>query len=263
MLRFGQPIDSPIMTVDNEVSPSEGPETTEINGSDQRQISKADEDTGDDGQADAPNDDNNDAKDNVAVEQRMDNDTGISSQARQSTDQKKNTNTDAATDATSTNSVESISNSDNVADTKHENVHDKDKGTPFISVSTPKSDPDAIKLRFLFANRDGLNVSIECKVTDTVGEIKGALLSVWPKDLPECGGGESLRLICMGKGILMPDSKTLADFQVPVFKTHPTPINVSVKPDHVVAAEKAKKSSPNNNDNSSSSVNQGCSCVIL
>jgi hypothetical protein len=34
----------------------------------------------------------------------------------------------------------------------------------------------------------------------------------------------------MGKGMLMPDSRTLEDCQVPVFKTHPTPVNVSVKP---------------------------------
>jgi len=41
-------------------------------------------------------------------------------------------------------------------------------------------DPDAIKLKFLFANRDGLNVMVECKITDSVGEIKGVLLSMWP-----------------------------------------------------------------------------------
>lgn len=49
-------------------------------------------------------------------------------------------------------------------------------------------------------------------------------------DLPSCSGGDQLRLICMGKGMLMPDSRTLEDCQVPVFKTHPTPINVSVRP---------------------------------
>ena len=46
-------------------------------------------------------------------------------------------------------------------------------------------DPDKITLRFLFAGRDGLTVTVECKPSDTVGEVKGALLSVWPdgKDL--------------------------------------------------------------------------------
>ena len=43
-----------------------------------------------------------------------------------------------------------------------------------------KYDPDKITLRFLFANRDGLTVTVECRPGDTVGEVKGALLSVWP-----------------------------------------------------------------------------------
>jgi hypothetical protein len=44
-----------------------------------------------------------------------------------------------------------------------------------------KYDPEKITLRFLFANRDGLTVTVECKPSDTVGEVKGALISVWPK----------------------------------------------------------------------------------
>jgi len=44
-----------------------------------------------------------------------------------------------------------------------------------------KYDPNKITLRFLFANRDGLTVTVECKPMDTVGEVKGALLSVWPE----------------------------------------------------------------------------------
>ena len=35
----------------------------------------------------------------------------------------------------------------------------------------------------------------------------------------------------MGRGFLMPDSRNLKDCQVPVFKTHATPINVSIKPE--------------------------------
>mmetsp|Transcript_11844 Transcript_11844/g.19745 ORF Transcript_11844/g.19745 Transcript_11844/m.19745 type:complete len:87 (-) Transcript_11844:725-985(-) len=38
----------------------------------------------------------------------------------------------------------------------------------------------------------------------------------------------------MGKGILMPDTKSIQDCSVPVFKTHSTPINVAVTPDHIV-----------------------------
>jgi hypothetical protein len=46
-----------------------------------------------------------------------------------------------------------------------------------------KYDPEKITLRFLFANRDGLTVTIECRPGDTVGEVKGALLSVWPSGM--------------------------------------------------------------------------------
>uniref|UniRef100_A0A6U6KZG2 UBL3-like ubiquitin domain-containing protein n=1 Tax=Odontella aurita TaxID=265563 RepID=A0A6U6KZG2_9STRA len=41
-------------------------------------------------------------------------------------------------------------------------------------------DPSKITLRFIFANRDGLSVTVDLKPTDTVGEVKGALLSMWP-----------------------------------------------------------------------------------
>ena len=42
-------------------------------------------------------------------------------------------------------------------------------------------DPNKITLKFIFANRDGVNVILECNPSDTVGEVKGALLSMWPK----------------------------------------------------------------------------------
>lgn len=44
-----------------------------------------------------------------------------------------------------------------------------------------KYDPSKITLRFIFANHDGLTVTIECTPADTVSEVKGALLSVWPE----------------------------------------------------------------------------------
>lgn len=147
-----------------------------------------------------------------------------------------------------------------------------------------KYDPNKITLRFLFANRDGLTVTVECKPADTVSEVKGALLSVWPEDLPGCSGGDRLRLICMGKGMLMPDTRTLEDCQVPVFKTHPTPINVSVKPETVeVGSSKHSGESKSgrggagasgaggtggpaasrNNTSGASPTDQGCACIIL
>eukprot|EP00980_Cylindrotheca_fusiformis_P007300 scaffold1525_cov142-Cylindrotheca_fusiformis.AAC.100 len=141
-----------------------------------------------------------------------------------------------------------------------------------------KYDPNKITLRFLFANRDGLTVTVECTPTDTIGEVKGALLSVWPKDLPNCSGGDYVRLICMGKGILMPDTRTLQDCEVPVFKTHPTPINVSVRPENSVVSKKGGNdggkrrlpvgggsggggaSGSNGNGNSTA---QGCGCILM
>ena len=52
-----------------------------------------------------------------------------------------------------------------------------------------KYDPEKVTLRFLFANRDGLTVTVECKPSDTVGEVKGQLLSVWPE-------GKIFHLLC-------------------------------------------------------------------
>ena len=54
--------------------------------------------------------------------------------------------------------------------------------------STPRTaskeyvyDPNKMTLKFIFANRDGVNVVLECKPSDTVGEVKAALLSLWPQ----------------------------------------------------------------------------------
>eukprot|EP00934_Nitzschia_sp_Nitz4_P005447 Nitzschia sp. Nitz4//scaffold101_size76361//3622//4322//NITZ4_005590-RA/size76361-augustus-gene-0.21-mRNA-1//-1//CDS//3329532122//5437//frame0 len=115
------------------------------------------------------------------------------------------------------------------------------KSEPIVSSSKKhrpayKFDPDKITLRFLFANHDGLTVTVECNPSDIVSEVKAALLSVWPDDLPTCSSGDRLRLICMGKGILQPDTRTLEACQVPVFKTHPTPINVSIRPENLQVA---------------------------
>lgn len=66
-------------------------------------------------------------------------------------------------------------------------VEEERSGTPPPILTTSgkkrppyKYDPKKVTLRFIFANRDGLAVTIECKPADTIGEIKGALLSVWP-----------------------------------------------------------------------------------
>jgi hypothetical protein len=89
-------------------------------------------------------------------------------------------------------------------------------------------------------------------------------------ELPNCSGGDRVRLVCMGKGILMPDTRTLVDCEVPVFKTHPTPVNVSVKPENMpTSSEKTGSRSANhsssngNNAAGSNSTSQGCACAIL
>lgn len=75
----------------------------------------------------------------------------------------------------------------------------------------------------------------------------------------------------MGKGMLMPDSRTLEDCQVPVFKTHPTPVNVSVRPKTTpVENRKSSKdigvrgpSTPEASAGTSTDeTGQGCGCVI-
>jgi hypothetical protein len=70
----------------------------------------------------------------------------------------------------------------------------------------------------------------------------------------------------------MPDSRTLEDCQVPVFKTHPTPINVSVRPKSF--SPDTTKSGKDVGSRGTSSVappsgrtaeqsGQGCECIIL
>ena len=71
----------------------------------------------------------------------------------------------------------------------------------------------------------------------------------------------------MGKGILMPDTRTLQDCEVPVFKTHPTPINVSVRPESS-DADKSKYGSEKKRGGSllgsprNNQTGQRCACII-
>jgi hypothetical protein len=93
-------------------------------------------------------------------------------------------------------------------------------------------------------------------------------------DLPNCSGGDRLRLICMGKGILMPDSRTLEDCEVPVFKTHPTPINVAVRPENMGASSSKGSSdkkirlgggatASSSGGPSGNQAGTGCGCTIM
>lgn len=80
-------------------------------------------------------------------------------------------------------------------------------------------------------------------------------------DLPSCTVSDRLRLICMGKGMLMPDSRTLQDCEIPVFKTHPTPVNVSVRPE-MSEIEKSKNGGEGPKGTSGGGTEQGCACII-
>lgn len=181
-------------------------------------------------------------------------------------DKKENNNGDAATDSTSVGESPPAASSP--------------ASPPKPSGPKPyEYDPKKITLKFVFANRDGSHVILECTPQDTVGEVKGALLSVWPEDLRECSGGDKIRLICMGKGILAPDTRTLEGCSVPVFKTHATPINVAVKPEDgdLYSGKKGspKKSTPGTSGGGGNSSDgaggagrpepgsSGCSCIIM
>jgi len=137
-------------------------------------------------------------------------------------------------------------------------------------LSSPKSDIDftyqagKVSIKFLFANRDGLSVRIQCDISDTVATVKGSLLSLWPEELESCSEGGRIRLICMGKGILEPDSITLEQCDLPVFKTHATPINVSIRPKVVSEYGHVTKhsSSPGHTSTLSNTAQADCCCTI-
>lgn len=104
--------------------------------------------------------------------------------AETTTDQPAETSPEA--DATPRTAEEKKSSAEDTAATDaDEGGVDASKPIAIVAASKKlrppyKYDPDKITLRFLFANRDGLTVTVECKPTDTVGEVKGALMSVWP-----------------------------------------------------------------------------------
>jgi len=104
----------------------------------------------------------------------------------------------------------------------------------FSSRSKPEKfvhDPNQYAIKFIFAGKDGLGVICKTEPSTSIGEVKAILLSMWPEVLPPCSQQDRIRLVCMGKGMLSPNSRTLLEYNFPVFKTHPTPVNVSVKPE--------------------------------
>ena len=79
--------------------------------------------------------------------------------------------------------------------------------------------------------------------------------------------GDQLRLICMGKGLLGPDIKTLSECGVPIFETHATPVNVSVRPISVKLDDssglKKKEGNTTTDHQASSRPPADACCVIL
>lgn len=69
----------------------------------------------------------------------------------------------------------------------------------------------------------------------------------------------------MGKGILGPDNASIEQTELPVFLTHPTPINVSVKP---IIVESKESRRGNTGDVPTSTALSGgesggeCCCVV-
>jgi len=153
--------------------------------------------------------------------------------------------------------------------TKAETDPEVDPEPPLLSPTKSSTDflyePGKVSIKFLFANRDGLNVRIQCDLTDTVATVKGSLLSLWPEELESCSEGGRIRLICMGKGILQPDGITLEQCDIPVFKTHATPVNVSLRPSKVTEfGGSAKKNSSSLSPmlGASATAHRDCCCVV-
>ncbi|CAN0426629.1 unnamed protein product, partial [Ectocarpus sp. 12 AP-2014] len=78
----------------------------------------------------------------------------------------------------------------------------------------------ALRLKFIFANHDGVVVEFETEPTTLVKDLKVALMGQWPTGVDPVQDLSHVRLICMGFGIL-PDAKSLTECRVPHFDAHP------------------------------------------
>mmetsp|Transcript_9521 Transcript_9521/g.15603 ORF Transcript_9521/g.15603 Transcript_9521/m.15603 type:complete len:122 (+) Transcript_9521:201-566(+) len=112
-----------------------------------------------------------------------------------------------------------------------------------------------VKLRFIFANQDGVSVEANFKPTETSDAIKQRLLEKWPENVDKVDDVRRLRIICMGKEIEHSSTKTIQAFKIPSYD-HPTPVNVCVLPKavEIPATEKTV--------GSSSKPVKGC-CVVM
>ncbi|KAF4129419.1 Ubiquitin-2 like Rad60 SUMO-like [Phytophthora infestans] len=113
-----------------------------------------------------------------------------------------------------------------------------------------------LRLKFLFANQDGVRVELGFPKEATVAEVKAQLIRSWPQNVPVAEDAKSVRLICMGRGILQ-DTHTLSS-AVPAFDTHPTPVNVSV----FHKSQQAVREPTRGHTAAKTVESAGCGCVI-
>eukprot|EP01083_Nonionella_stella_P276099 937935_1 len=158
---------------------------------------------------------------------------------------------DADADATSNNGNDNDNNGNgNEAGSVH-------------STSTSSEDSnDPSKIRIKFILKDGVSVELGFRPEETIEEITDGLRRHWPKELSKDGNApdsDRIRLICMGKGVLAPPDASLEALSMPIFPTHPTPVNVSVKPADVMNSPHHKYGNKNNSSfkNMTSGLNIG------
>lgn len=165
-----------------------------------------------------------------------------------------------------------VNENTNLVNTAQTNLDKAKNRTGEVSASTgtvaeDDNDEEKIDLKFVFANRDGVQVVASFQLSDTIAEVKGVLMSLWPKadligEVP--ADGDRIRLVCMGKGFLMPDSRTLANLDVPILK-YPTPVNVSVKPNNLPTGKESIVSKVRNSGTpfQPSVQNGGAGCCVI
>ncbi|KAE9031427.1 hypothetical protein PR003_g9734 [Phytophthora rubi] len=113
-----------------------------------------------------------------------------------------------------------------------------------------------LRLKFLFANQDGVRVEMGFPRAATVAQVKEQLMGSWPQNVPPADDAKAVRLICMGRGILQ-DAHTL-ESAVPAFDTHPTPVNVSV----YLKSQTAVREATGGHAAAKTVESAGCGCVI-
>ena len=97
-----------------------------------------------------------------------------------------------------------------------------------------------LKVKFLFANHDGICRTVEFPLDDTADSVKERLMEDWPTEVPPVKDAMRFRLLCMGKEMEMSSSKSLRSLHLPVHDMYPTPVNVSILPEDYVAPSSVK-----------------------